>query len=543
MIRRREIKKMKRVLMGIVALCMSLSFGCMGFMPPMMQSSSSSSSSISSSSSEESSVESSEESSVESSEESSVESSVESSEESSVESSVESASSEEEHQHVFGETWKTTSTYHWLVCECGEKSDLSKHVGEATSCVEKPTCDVCGVQFGKPADHKYGALTDIGEGVKGFACEGEGCSLSMPLLSEEKDGEFVEGVVDFAVEVEEGRDPVVLQLSDTQFMSKADAETKCYRYIRETVEASKPDLILITGDVVYGKFDPDGSILLDFIAFMESLQIPWAPVFGNHDNECELGVDWQCEQFEKAEYCLFEQRDLKGNGNYSVGIVQGGEILRTFYMLDSNGCGAPSTASRNGKNGIQTSAGFASSQVAWYKDSIATLKMVEPDVKITLAFHIQPVSFRYAFEKYEEYNGLLKGDSNSVLEKPLNLDTLATAEEGDFGYLGRTMKGPWGSGNREMVEWKELGVDSVLVGHEHCNSISIVYNGIRFQYGQKSSTYDRYNVLLADGTITDNNSGSGEALMGGTVMPISQEDGSFVNPYIYLYGDPMGLNP
>ncbi len=521
------MKKYKGIVMGIVAVCMSFCFGCMGFMP--------SSSSIESSSESISSIESSIESSVDSSEESSVESSVDSSEESSA-----------EHEHSFEGDWKTTSSYHWLVCECGKTSEISSHVGEAISCSAKPTCDVCGVAFGKPGDHKYGELTDIGDGVLGYACEG--CSTALPLLSTEEDGEFVEGIIDFAVKVEEGRDPIILQLSDTQLMDKSGAESKCYQYIRETVEATNPDLILITGDVVYGKFDPDGEILLDLIKFMESLQIPWAPVFGNHDNECELGVDWQCEQFENAEYCLFEQRDLTGNGNYSVGILQGGELLRVFYMLDSNGCGNASEASKSGKNGIKTDEGFGNSQISWYKSSIATLKMVEPDVKLSFAFHIQIMAFRDAFEKYEGkgYDSTTVSGT-TVYENPLNLDALETAEEGDFGYLGRYMKGPWDLGNAVFTGMKELGVDSIFVGHEHCNSISIVYNGIRFQYGQKSSTYDRYNVLVEKTeesvTITDSSSGSGTPLMGGTVIPLSQEDGSITTPYIYLYGDPLGLNP
>ena len=512
------MKPFKRVIMGVVALCMSLSFGCMAFVPPMYSGSSTSSSFISS---EESSIESSEENSVESSEESSME------------------SSSAAHEHVFEGEWKSTSSYHWLVCECGERSEVENHKGEATSCVEKPKCEVCGKEFGKPAEHSYGALTDV-DGVKGYPCGG--CEKMLPLESSEKDGEFVAGIIDFAVEVDEGEDPIVLQLSDTQIMDKL-AQNRCYDYISETVEATSPDLILITGDVVYGKFDTDGSILLDFIEFMDSLEIPWAPVFGNHDNECPLGVDWQCQQLENAEYCLFEQRNLTGNGNYTVGIVQGGKLLRVFYMMDSNGCGNASDESKSGVNGIKTDEGFGNSQISWYKQSIATLQSVEPAVKISFAFHIQPMAFRDAFEKYDEYDGLLAEGSNSALKNPVNIDALEGAAAEDFGYIGRVMKGPWDVGNTAFLYLKGVGVDSFFVGHEHCNSASILLDGVRFQYGQKSSTYDRYNVLTADGSITDNNSGSGTPLMGGTVIPLSQEDGSIVSPYIYLCGNPLGNNP
>ena len=369
-------------------------------------------------------------------------------------------------------------------------------------------------------------------------------------MSVEKDGEFIEGVIDFAVEVEEGKNPIVLQLTDPQICNWGDVEKMCYAYIRETITATKPDFIIITGDVVYGRFDPKGKLLLDFIDFMESFQIPWAPVFGNHDNECMLGVDWQCEQFENAEYCLFEQRALMGNGNYSVGIVQGGKILRTFYMLDSNGCSSPMINSDGepqpcnpGENVVKTSAGFGPSQIEWYENSIATLKAIEPDVKISFAFHIQIMAFLDSFKKYEEYDGKTQEGSNSALQTPLNLDWMANAEEGDFGYIGRVMKGAWDTSYAVFNGLKEMGVDSIFVGHEHCNSASIVLDGIRFQYGQKSSTYDRYNALKADKTIVGDYNPAGTPLMGGSVIPLSQEDGSIVNPYIYLCGDPLGLNP
>ena len=71
---------------------------------------------------------------------------------------------------------------------------------------------------------------------------------------------------------------------------------------------------------------------------MNQYDIPWAPVFGNHDNESMKGVDWQCEQLKRAKKCLFLQRELTGNGNYTVGIRKGNELKRVFFMLDSNGC-------------------------------------------------------------------------------------------------------------------------------------------------------------------------------------------------------------
>jgi hypothetical protein len=82
---------------------------------------------------------------------------------------------------------------------------------------------------------------------------------------------------------------------------------------------------------------------------------------------------------------------------------------------------------------------------------------------------------------------------------------------------------------------KQLGVDSIFVGHEHCNSSSVVYEGIRLQFGQKSSIYDRYNHLDANGKVygADGEIKAGEtALIGGSVIVLSQTDGSIKDAYI-----------
>ncbi len=367
-------------------------------------------------------------------------------------------------------------------------------------------------------------------------------SSSLQKSARTMSGETVEEMIDFFVDVESGRDPVVLQLTDTQIIDAAQARTadrlgsyskeywatdkmeeRCFGYIRETVTATKPDLILLTGDLVYGEFDDKGTALQALITVMESFGIPWAPVFGNHENESAMGVDWQCEQFVKAEHCLFKQRELTGNGNYTVGIRQGGEVKRVFFMLDSNGCLALHTASR--QNGHTTARlGFGNDQIQWYTAIAQDIRRVSPATKLTFAFHIQPAVFGEAYQKY--------GYVPSLSTASINLSFLC--EDGtDFGYLGAGLKSSWDDNKYVYEGIKALGADSILVGHEHANSASAVYDGIRFQYGQKTGTYDRANYRSGNKIVTSYDM-AGEPIVGGTVMPLSEEDGSIKDPYIYL---------
>ena len=275
---------------------------------------------------------------------------------------------------------------------------------------------------------------------------------------------------------------------------------------------------------------------------METFGLPWAPVFGNHDNESPMGVNWQCEQFEAAEHCLFKQGNLTGNGNYTVGIAQGDDLLRVFYMMDSNGCGSPSEASAEY---VKTGVGFADDQIAWYTADIAALRELAPNVKISFAFHIQLRVFGEVIDKYDEYVKTWTDDIYKTYEK-VWIDKLENADEGDFGIIGAGLKNDWGTSAQVFEGMLALGVDSIFVGHEHCNSFSIEYQGVRLQYGQKSSTYDRYNWLTPEGEMGsgwDNSTQSWNGpegatpLIGGTVIPLKEGSGALGAGYIYLCGE------
>ena len=120
-----------------------------------------------------------------------------------------------------------------------------------------------------------------------------------------------------------------------------------------------------------------------------------------------------------------------------------------------------------------------------------------------------------------------------------NIDRLAEKAEGDFGYIGRDLKGEWDTSNQVFNSFKRLGVDSVFVGHEHCNSASVVYEGIRFQFGQKSSQYDRFNCLEENGIVTavaGRPAAGLKSMIGGSVIVLSEEDGAIIDAYIYYCG-------
>ena len=329
---------------------------------------------------------------------------------------------------------------------------------------------------------------------------------------------------DFVVEIPQGEQARILQLTDIQVIDShqrrridrlceeeyirwsPDNKDWCYKdCLTAVIQQTCPHLIIITGDVIYGEFDDNGSAFTEVVQFIDSFKIPWAPIFGNHDNECVLGVDWQCEQFLKSKYCLFKQRQITGNGNYNIAVVQNGVVKRAFYMVDSNGCyGISEKTLNNGHSTAQI--GFGADQIEWYSKGIKRVKE-KYNCPVSMAFHIQLAVFQQAYDQ---------------LGLTIPTDLGLVGNDGNFGYLGAHLKSAWDQDNAVWEGIKQLGVDSIFVGHEHQNSISVIYQGVRLQYGQKSSAYDRYN--------SDDNGPS----MGGTFFTLD-EKGVIRNPKIVLY--------
>lgn len=355
-------------------------------------------------------------------------------------------------------------------------------------------------------------------------------------------GFTVNDLADFFVDVANGKEPVILQLTDPQtidssqdrtgrlhasekaFYAPQNVKANCYDYITETITKTNPDLIIMTGDLVYGEFDDNGTIFEAFVEFMESFGIPWAPVMGNHEGTSAKGVDWQCELLENAEHCLFKQRSLTGNGNYSVAIRSGGVIRRVFYMVDTNGCGDLHENSLVNKH-TTSAVGLAEDQINWVTERAKEFREY-CGAPVSIACHIQPEVFSDALSKY--------GFPGNV---PINIYKAENRAVGDFGYLGRAMKGTWDGSKRFFNLMKSLGMDSMFVGHEHNNCGSVTYQGVRLQYGQKSSAYDRFNgvdpeTLAIDGSYAPKASNI-VPLIGGTVIPLGT-DGSLKTPYIFL---------
>lgn len=339
--------------------------------------------------------------------------------------------------------------------------------------------------------------------------------------------------LDFVLDFDTDREIKVLQITDTQIIDSNQRRTKgkepdnrlsassitayatdqmgtlLYDELDALIVKERPDLILMTGDNVYGEFDDAGTSLQTLIEKMDGYKIPWAPVFGNHDNETALGVSWQCQQFMESDYCMFNRRnEIGGNGNYSIGIAVKGKIQRTIFMMDTNGCANISgVANQADKDAITTNFIFHDEQIAWFQSTAAKVRThSNAEIPSFLCVHVPLAEVTTALM---EQGYQLKADSKYLdaekKEVPIShnytignvvLDDTNSAwkyekdTNGNFGFKEGKAVGTSAMSEYILPYLKAAGTDGTFFGHQHVNSLSVEWEGIRFTYGLKTGRYD-----------------------------------------------------
>ena len=152
-------------------------------------------------------------------------------------------------------------------------------------------------------------------------------------------------------------------------------------------------------------------------------------------------------------------------------------------------------------------------QIEWYKWAVEGLASIEgKTVQSTAIFHI-PV-----YEYTEAYNAAF--DMNANAFKPEYADNC-------FGVRGEDVcSAPVNNGFFSLM--KELGsTKDVIVGHDHKNSFSVVFDGIRLSYCLKTGF----------GSYADESGNTN----GGSVLRI-HDDGTTTYEHIYITPEELGYN-
>lgn len=271
------------------------------------------------------------------------------------------------------------------------------------------------------------------------------------------------------ITLDENKPLRILQLTDLHlggglFSRKKDK--MALSAVQKILNRANADFVVVTGDICYPFFIFSGTNnnlkgTKMFANFMEKSGIPWCMVFGNHDVEkhSRYSKEDLCDFYESLPNCHFRRGEpMTGQGNYSIPVFNSDGKLNTVLMfLDSN-----SYLSWHFFSGFDT---IHQDQIDWYKNEISSFS--EGSLPPSLAFfHIPPKEFKEGWDKCRMGSDEATYRSGFVQEK-----------DNYFGYP-KTIEGNF---VKEMIEFGSL--KGFFCGHDHLNTLSIDYLGMRMTYG------------------------------------------------------------
>ena len=251
-----------------------------------------------------------------------------------------------------------------------------------------------------------------------------------------------------------GEDFTILLFSDIQIGANIFRDTKALKMMDWLVRETDPDFIMANGDNTYLVFS--GLMTKTIVKKMEGYGIPWSVTLGNHDSEGIADRNWVGNQYESAENSLFDMgpEDVYGVGNYVINIVdESGEDVYSLIMMDSN-------VERRYDDGRDYDY-IHPDQIDWYEWVVGG----QGDTPSMLFFHIPLPEFHDVMNLWEagelDLAATFGEDRERVCCPPVNTGLFDAVLE-----LGRTTH--------------------IFAGHDHVNSLSAEYRGVRLTYGLKT---------------------------------------------------------
>ncbi|MEA3461110.1 MAG: metallophosphoesterase [Bacteroidota bacterium] len=157
----------------------------------------------------------------------------------------------------------------------------------------------------------------------------------------------------------------IVQFTDTHFYKGGPRSQEVLDNIKSVMDAEKPDLVILTGDIVTGKPTlKSWEILTDLLI---AYQVPYAITFGNHEDEAETSREELLKYLSARPYCLLSDdggTTVLGVGNYVLPLYnQEGTAEKLIYCMDSR---SYSLAKDQGVDGWGW---FDHSQIRWFAES------------------------------------------------------------------------------------------------------------------------------------------------------------------------------
>ena len=300
----------------------------------------------------------------------------------------------------------------------------------------------------------------------------------------------------------------ILMMSDAH--QKPNTDDRTLRAMRSLIERTEPDFVMLGGDnVAAATCEAEFEEQLALIAApMEERGIPWAHVFGNHDQTPVLSKAYQQRVYESYPHCVSKAgpEELPGEGNYFLPVLdEKGEAVFGVWGLDSQQDWQTQTVPLSYPGDLYWDVMMPApiqsygdydfirfEQVMWYwNTSVRLEKLCGRKIPSLMVFHIP------LFEFY----AMLRNANRCQLRGEYN-ERLSNSEINSGLFAAAFQRGD---------------VKAIFTGHDHINTFDGVYCGIHMGY-DGSIGYQAYGVR-------DNDPGRDrERLRGGRIFDIRRED-------------------
>ncbi len=314
----------------------------------------------------------------------------------------------------------------------------------------------------------------------------------------------------------------ILMMSDAH--QKPGDDVRTVGAMGRLIDRTKPDLVVLGGDNVAAcankaEFEEQ---LARVASPMEERGVPWAHVFGNHDQTPALSKRYQQAVYESYPHCVSKAgpAELPGEGNYFLPIVDAdGEPLFGMWGIDSQQDWKSQTVPLCYQGDLYWDlmmphpiASYSDydfirfEQVMWYwNTSVRLEKLCGRKIPSLMVFHI-PLF---------EFNAVLMNATRTGLRGEYN-ERMSNSEINSGIFAAAFQRGD---------------VKAMFAGHDHINTFDGVYCGIRLGF-DGSIGYQGYGAR-------DNDPGRDrERLRGGRVFDISRGNPWNISTEMVFVGQP-----
>ncbi len=255
----------------------------------------------------------------------------------------------------------------------------------------------------------------------------------------------------------------IVQFTDVHYIHGNPKSAVSLERINEVLDAEKPDLVLFTGDVIYGQPAEEG--MRTILNLAANRQIPFGVAFGNHDDEQGLTRTQLFDIIQTIPYNLTDSvAGVTGATNFILPLKSsdGKKDAAVLYCMDSH--------SYSRIKGIGGYDYIKFDQIRWYRENSAKYTKQNNGTPLpSLAF------FHIALPEYNQ----AASDETAIL--------VGTRKE-------KACAPQLNSGM--FASMKEMGdILGVFVGHDHDDDYAVFWKGILLAYGRYTGGDTVYNNL------------------------------------------------